>query len=253
MRATDRDITFYLRAKDELTKGAFAPEINWQIRLTFKDFTESDLLREAAWVIMCSGFKESIVRRYFNFVSLCFCDWQSAALICECAERCRATAIGRFKNTKKIDAIIETARLLTQMGFAQLKQEILKHPIQSLQALPFIGPITAFHLAKNLGFATAKPDRHLERLARSTGYANAHELCGAVAAATGDPIQVIDIVLWRYAEQRSAGGCLSIPQLGRADDNGVHPDDLPHTRAVCALGLADNSCLNTYCSIPPLA
>lgn len=197
-----RDVSFYKAAKEKLMKGGFAAEIAWQCRQEFRYFTETDLLREAAWVILCSGFRESVVRQNFGFISLCFCDWQSAALICDCAEQCRTTAFAGFKNGKKIDAIVQTAELLNGRGFTQFKQEILKDPIQSLQSFPFIGPITAFHLAKNLGFTTAKPDRHLQRMAQAMGYTDGHHLCRVLANETGDPIQVVDIVLWRYSEQR---------------------------------------------------
>ena len=199
----NRDVDFYKIAKQKLMGSNFAEEIAWQHRLDFRHFTETDLLREAAWVILCSGFRESVVRQAFSFISLCFCDWQSSAVICECAEQCRATAFAGFKNPKKIDAIIQTAKLVDRHGFTQFKSNILEDPIQALQVFPFIGPITAFHLAKNLGFATAKPDRHLQRMAHAMGYTDGHHLCGALAHATGDPVQVVDIVLWRYAEQIS--------------------------------------------------
>src|SRR5207247_691617 len=38
--------------------------------------------------------------------------------------------------------------------------------IQFLKTIPFIGEITCFHLAKNLGFDCIKPDRHLVRVAK---------------------------------------------------------------------------------------
>lgn len=44
-------------------------------------FSESDLLGELAWVILCSGFRERVVRRIFGKISLCFFDWASAATI----------------------------------------------------------------------------------------------------------------------------------------------------------------------------
>src|SRR5258708_37953186 len=96
--ARDSDVSFYNIAKETLLGGGFAAEIGWQVRQEFHSFTESDLLREAAWVILCSGFRESTVRQAFGFISLCFCDWQSAVVICNCAPQCRATAIVGFKN-----------------------------------------------------------------------------------------------------------------------------------------------------------
>lgn len=195
------EVVFYRTAKERLISAGFAAEIKWQLEREFGAFTETDLLREAAWVILCSGFREAFVRRCFDHISLCFCDWESAADICNCARRCRATALAAFGNRQKIDAILSTAVLVSRVGFAQLKKSILLDPIRSVQMFPFIGPITAFHLAKNLGYATAKPDRHLVRLASALGYPDVHQLCGSLSEATGDPIQAVDVVLWRYAER----------------------------------------------------
>jgi len=199
--ASELEVRFYRTAKERLLSTGFATEIAWQLQQEFSAFTETDLLREAAWVILCSGFRESIVRRCFDFVSLCFCDWESAAKICDSAEHCKATALAAFANRQKIDGIIGMAEVVTRLGFAQLKQNILKDPISSVQILPFIGPITAFHLAKNLGYATAKPDRHLVRIAGALGHPDVHQLCRSLSRDTGDPIQVVDLVLWRYAER----------------------------------------------------
>jgi hypothetical protein len=68
-----------------------------------------------------------------------------------------------------------------------------------LETLPYVGPVTAFHLAKNLGLNVAKPDRHLSRLATATGFSDAHALCAELGAVLGEPVPVIDIVLWRFA------------------------------------------------------
>ena len=201
-QANERDVDMYLAAKAHLLKSVFAYEIESIAAQQFDAFNEKDILRETAWVILCSGFRESIVRRLFSFISLCFCDWESAAAICNHADKCRSTAIVSFRNTKKLDAIIGVAAILEQKGFSQFKQDVLEAPIPTLQVLPYIGPVTAFHLAKNLGLPTAKPDRHLERLARNMGYAGTQELCCVLATATGDPIQVVDTILWRCAEQR---------------------------------------------------
>lgn len=175
--------------------------MRWQAQSDLCEFTESDLLREAAWVILCSGFREAYVRSCFSFVSLCFCEWESAALICENADLCRVTALSRFGNARKIEAIINTAKYVRETGFNIYKMAVLQDPITSLRCLPYIGVITAFHLAKNLGANVAKPDRHLSRFAAVQGFHNAHALCSAVAQATGDAQNVVDVVLWRYLEQ----------------------------------------------------
>lgn len=65
-----------------------------------------------------------------------------------------------------------------------------------LQGLPWIGPVTKHHLAKNLGADTAKPDVHLERLARRDG-TTVQTLCRRLARLTGYRVATIDTILWR--------------------------------------------------------
>jgi hypothetical protein len=164
-----------------------------------ESFQESDLLREAAWVILCGGFRESVLRKKFDYISLCFCDWESAEAIVNAAPLCRVSAMAGIGNARKISAIVEAARQINDFGFVSFKSEILRDPILSLQKLPFVGPITAWHLAKNLGFDVAKADRHLTRLSRLLGFHDAHELCGTIAKSFGEAINVVDLMLWRYA------------------------------------------------------
>ena len=176
----------------------FIQEVARHRALEFCDFTESDLLRESAWVILCSGFRESIVRSVFDYVSLSFCDWESASSIVESSDACRLVAMKRFRNGRKLEAIVRVADHIHETGFDYVKREIIKDPISTLQAFPFIGPVTVWHLAKNLGCDVAKPDRHLDRLSHSLGFRDAHQLCAAVSARTGDAVSTVDLVLWRY-------------------------------------------------------
>jgi hypothetical protein len=157
-------------------------------------------------VILCTGFREAIVRQVFDHVSLSFCDWESSEAIIASIPVCRSAAMASFRNGRKLDAIVMIARQIDQVGFESLKSRILKDPVLELSALPHIGPVTAWHLAKNLGFDAAKPDRHLVRLCNRLGFADVHELCGAIAAVTGQTVGVVDIVLWRYlADVRPLG------------------------------------------------
>jgi len=192
---------FYRAAKERLIRSQFQLELASYRECELREFGESDLLREAAWVILCSGFRESVVRGLFSYISACFCEWESAATICENAEICRATAMSRFRNSKKIDAVVKTATHVNSVGFERYKVQILQDPISTLQLLPYIGPITAYHLAKNLGADVAKPDRHLSRFAARLGFADVQDLCSAISRATGDSRRLVDLILWRSLEQ----------------------------------------------------
>ena len=76
---------------------------------------------------------------------------------------------------------------------------IQENPIETLQTFSYIGPVTAYHLAKNIGLAVAKPDRHLKRIASLFGYHDVQILCSEISKITGDSIPIVDIVFWRFA------------------------------------------------------
>lgn len=194
-------LDFYRDAREYVTNEGFAGEINWQGAIRFQAFTESDLLREAAWVILCTGYKESILRRKFDYLSLCFCDWESGSTILNHEHQCRSTALAGFNNSRKIDAILSIARCVSIKSFAVIKSEILSDPIERLRGFSYIGPVTAWHLAKNLGYDEAKPDRHLCRISEAFGYNHPQQLCAAISRETGDSKNVVDLVLWRYASE----------------------------------------------------
>jgi hypothetical protein len=64
------------------------------------------------------------------------------------------------------------------------------------ETLPWIGEITKYHLAKNLGADVAKPDVHLQRLGLANG-CTPEELCRRLASDSGFRVATVDVVLWR--------------------------------------------------------
>lgn len=189
----------YLELKDCVLRSEFATEVDWQEELVLDDATETDFLREAAWVILTSGFRESVVRRHFAAVSRAFLFWRCAADIACQYDRCRRDAMAVFSNARKIDAIARIADYVAHHGFTAVKARIEEQDVRFLGELPYIGSVTAYHLAKNLGIDVVKPDRHLVRMARTAGYETPESMCRAVAAVVGDRLATIDTVLWRYA------------------------------------------------------
>lgn len=161
--------------------------------------TETLLLREAAWVILSTGMREAVVRSKFPNVSRAFLEWRSARQIAQQAEHCKSKAFPHFGHKAKLNAIVSVAQMISRRGFEDLKCEIQQDPLSVLCRFPFIGPVTSYHLAKNLGLSVAKPDRHVSRIAQLFGYENVQEFCHIISSFTGDPVEVVDIVLWRFA------------------------------------------------------
>jgi hypothetical protein len=134
---------------------------------------------EAIYVICNSGMRFSVANGIY---------WK-----CVRALRRRQSATSVFGHPGKapaIDFIWKNRRVL----FAAY--EIAENKVAYCAGLPWIGPVTKFHLAKNLGLDFAKPDVHLARLAAAER-TTVVELCERLAAQTGYRVTTIDSVLWR--------------------------------------------------------
>lgn len=153
---------------------------------------------EVVWVILCAGVKAQNARK-------------TEARVLDALERGRPVA-KVFGHRGKAAAIERVWRQREEL-FAQFRQLLAADDqarlIDWCQDIPFVGPITRYQLAKNLGVDVVKPDRHISRLA---GYPDWQEwarpgriatlfeacmaLCRPLAEAFGDRIITVDTVLW---------------------------------------------------------
>ncbi len=189
----------FATAKRAVVEAGYLSEIAWQESVSFDFVTEPEFLREYAWVVLNCGMRESIVRKKFGKLSLCFWRWESASLITTTAETCRRLALGIFNHGPKIDAILSVSHLIANVGFGPFRHGFGENPLAALERLPYIGQVTKYHLAKNLGMEVAKPDRHLSRIAKAFGFQSPQDLCARISGETGVRIPVVDLVLWRFA------------------------------------------------------
>jgi hypothetical protein len=171
----------YRHIKKELYQGGYAGEIDWQTNL--KPCNDAnDFMGETCWVILNSGMKEQIARKIWERIQEAWLNGK--------------TAFDVFKHTGKCQAI-EFIRTHKDAVFAKYLESDNK--IDYLEkTIFFIGKITKYHLAKNLGHDCVKPDRHLVRIAGKVNK-TPDELCKELSDQTGDKVCVIDIVLWRAA------------------------------------------------------
>lgn len=168
----------YYTLKLHLSELGYGKEIGWAENIKICD-NSYDFANETIWVILNSGMKEQIARKIFNRIMEALKESVDLNEV--------------FKHTGKVKAIKDVIKNCTRY-FNEWNES--GHNIEYLQTLPFIGKITKFHLAKNLGLDFCKPDRHLERIAKL--YQSTPErLCSEIAQETGDRIGVVDIVIWR--------------------------------------------------------
>jgi hypothetical protein len=150
----------YVSAKMSVLASGFGAEIAWQRSLRPQELNETSLLRECAWVILSAGMRESVIQQKFDAIGKAFLDWVSVQEIVSCSQKCIASALITFRNKRKIEAIANTAQIIHRKGFEAIRGEIASDPIAALQQFPYIGPITSFHLAKNIGLSVTKPGHY---------------------------------------------------------------------------------------------
>jgi hypothetical protein len=134
---------------------------------------------EAIYVICNSGMSNRVAVPIFERCMTALRGGQSAA-----------TVFGHQDKAAAIDKIWRRRASL----FRKLRDT--DDLIAFCETLPWVGPITKFHLAKNLGADVAKPDVHLNRLGEPEGV-TAQQLCERLASATGYRVATIDLILWR--------------------------------------------------------
>ena len=189
----------YLDAKAHVIDHGFAWEIDWQSEASIDSLNESTFLREAAWVVLSSGLSERVVRARFADVAGAFRGLRCATDVWSRRRVCRADALLAFRSPRKIDAVLAICGYVARYGFVRCCSLLRSEGIDFLARFPMLGPATSRHLAKNLGLAVAKPDRHLVRIATALGYESPPALCAEVGEVVGDSIAVVDLVFWRYA------------------------------------------------------
>lgn len=189
-------IKLYLNIKEIDRSLGYGYEQEWQANRDLDIITEVQFYSEMAWVVMASGMKERVVRKKYPLVASAFNEFRVPPVPGEenIVEACKY-----FNNRRKISAICNNIDRIRREGFDSFINRVRKDTISVLLELDYIGPITCYHLAKNIGVQVAKPDRHLARIAAVCGFADVQELCAYISKMTGDSIPLVDIVLWRYA------------------------------------------------------
>jgi hypothetical protein len=189
----------YLVAKAHITAAGFNSEILWQKRRSESQISETELLGEAAWVILNGGMRERVVRGLFPDLSAAFLDWVSARTIISERRLCRMAALKTFNHPGKINAIISFTAEVAARGRDGVLEHVRRHGQKYVMSFPYLGPATSLHLMKNLGHHVAKPDRHLLRIASAARRKCPESLCREISESVGDPVSVVDLVLWRFA------------------------------------------------------
>ena len=176
-------IEFYNQAKQNIIQKGYQKEIDWVENRQFNDQNITTFFGEYMYVVINSGMKNQVAEGIYRR-----------------AMKAGMSAVGHPQKRKAL----ELGMKMKEQWFQELKEKkTFTEQLEYLETLPFIGPVTKYHLARNLGIDCAKPDRHLVRLAEKYGYDNVQEMCQFISDAVGDRIGTVDVVLWRYSNLKA--------------------------------------------------
>lgn len=213
-------ITFYNFAKKVCISEGFEEEIQLVEERKFDQINSTYFFREYSWVVISSGISNKAATSVFHKLM----ETRNIDVV---------KHPGKNKALKKADCDY------LEWFFHLQKCKTDKERIEYLRTLPYMGPATSLHLARNLGIDVAKPDRHLKRIAEHFGYTvekilkikdlkrrikldimngaspeNALQayginpsdemqfvqwMCEDISKKTGDRIGTVDVVLWRFS------------------------------------------------------
>jgi len=193
----------YLKAKEFVIENGYGVEINWQSNIDINNVTESTFLKETAWVILSCGMRESVIRNKYPLIAETFNNFRSANDIIKNKRQYLSKSKKIFNHKGKLLAITTLAKEIKKLGYTEFKDRILSEGVNYLMNFPYLGPATSYHLAKNIGLNVVKPDRHLKRVAKVTGFDSPHHLCESISKNVGDKVAVVDLVIWRFATMSS--------------------------------------------------
>lgn len=177
----------YAKIRDAVAADPeWAPQITWSEQVR-RPRTAIAMASEITFVICNSGMHHKAARSMFERVS---------GAIDADARANRPIALTRtdMGHDGKREAVQYIWNHRTAL-FSDLQKIADADLPDWLEKLPWIGPITKYHAAKNLGADVAKPDRWLDRIAVLTGE-TVDGLCRRLADASGDRVATVDLVLW---------------------------------------------------------
>jgi len=169
-----------LDLKTKVIQNGYEQEVAWAESLESCSSAEC-FLDEYMWVVLNAGMKEQVARIIFGRI-------QEAIHI-------GIPILEVFAHKGKAAAMSKM-----MLSYHKTFSDFQKAPdkISYLESLPWIGKVTKYHLAKNLGIDCIKPDRHLVRIAKEFGTTPV-DMCKKLSNETGDTLATTDVVIWRAA------------------------------------------------------
>jgi hypothetical protein len=172
--------TEFWRLRQAVVDAGYGEEIVWQESVTEPD-TADEFMWQYIWVVLSAGMKNQIARIIEQRIVEAYNTGKPIGSIFNHKGKVKAIEYMIANHDKVFEDYLQTT---DRLAF--------------LESLPFIGKITKYHLAKNLGEDVIKPDRHLIRIAESYS-TTPLALCEKLSKETGYKKATVDLIIWRAA------------------------------------------------------
>lgn len=173
--------TEFLQLRNKVVDAGHAKEIAWQESVIRHPVNADEFMWQYIWVVLSAGMKNQVVQIIEERIMEAYYAGKPIGSV--------------FRHKGKVKAIED---MMADHDTIFKNYNAAPDRLAFLENLPYIGKITKFHLAKNLGEDVVKPDRHLMRIAATEGI-TPDELCSKLATQTGYRKATIDLILWRAA------------------------------------------------------
>jgi hypothetical protein len=181
-----------------------AGELRWArsiSRNTWHNIGSSTFLREYAWVVYAAGIRNDILDQYWPRLRRAFGGFRLTRVA---KMRSTTRVIAVFRNEQKASHVLQGSAMIQAEGFRAFKARVARNWEQELEGLPGIGPITKFHLARNVGLAdTGKPDLWVSRITKLAYASDWQAMLQYLSKRSHLPPRAVDVVLFRYGADRA--------------------------------------------------
>jgi endonuclease III len=191
----------WFKKANEFAIRYYKHEIDRALSVRFDDLTPDKFFHEYIWVVHATGFSAKAVSKFIKPLIEAYGNYNTLASLKEvdCFPRILAICNNpqKAKSVKKTAEIMQSAIL--DQGWEEFKKESL-NSLGKLEKLPYIGPVTRYHLGRNIGMLDCvKPDLHLIRMAKHWGYEDCEQMISDISHGYGYPKGISDMIAWYYA------------------------------------------------------
>lgn len=159
---------------------------------------------EYIWCVYVGGFNSKVLASKWDQLKEAYATWEI------CDESFWVFVKPILANRRKFEGIVKVAKLLrsarSSIGDSSYPadwwgtfQGKYLSSVERIQQLPYMGPVTSHHLARNIGVDTVKPDLHLVRLAKWYNFESPLHMCSHLSLKYWVYLGVIDLILFYTA------------------------------------------------------